>query len=84
MYAFIHLLSKPFIVSPLRSHAAREWLEDLTFEAETVNYVRAATLLFVDGVSEITSYALNGEKQSVALTKTQFPVLGEVTINVDG
>nr|DAZ02147.1 MAG TPA: hypothetical protein [Caudoviricetes sp.] len=24
MYAFIHLLSKPFIVSPLRSHAARK------------------------------------------------------------
>ncbi|MFQ7067435.1 MAG: baseplate J/gp47 family protein [Christensenellaceae bacterium] len=71
-------------VKALIEDAAREWLEDLTFEAETVNYVRAATLLFVDGVSEITSYALNGEKQSVALTKTQFPVLGEVTINVDG
>lgn len=68
-------------VKALIEEAMQDWLETLTFNTNSVNYVKAATLLFVDGVSEVVSYEINGGTSSIALGDTQFPVLGTVTVN---
>lgn len=58
--------------------ALEEYLDGLT---GVVSYFRASDLLFAcSGVNDVTSFQLNGDEQSIALTDTQIATVGSITI----
>lgn len=61
--------------------ALGEYLAALGLSAGAVSYLRVADILFVDGVTDISAYTLNGGSASIALGSTEFAQLGTVTVN---
>lgn len=60
------------------TQAFGEYLETVT---NTVSYFRVSDLLYAcSGVEDVISYTLNGGTESVTITDTDYPVVGEVTI----
>ena len=55
-----------------------------SFATSAVSYLRIADLLFVPGVDDVADYTLNGGRQSIPLSNSQFAQLGEVTALVAG
>lgn len=61
--------------------ALGEYVAGISFRDDVVSYLRIADLLFVEGVSDVSAYTLNGGTTTLELEATQFPVLGTVTVN---
>lgn len=61
--------------------ALGDYLAALGLSAGAVSYLRVADILFVDGVTDISAYTLNGDSASIALGSTEFAQLGTVTVN---
>ena len=60
------------------TQAFAEYLETVT---NIVSYFRVSDLLYAcSGVEDVISYTLNGDTESVTITDTDYPVVGEVNI----
>ncbi len=60
------------------------FLLNQAFATGIISYARIAEILFVDGVSDILSYTINGGTDSIPLANTQFGRTGEVNLHVMG
>ena len=63
------------------AQALEAYIESISFVENRVSYLKIADLLFVEGVLDVVSYTINGSDDSITLEETQFPQLGEVTVN---
>lgn len=61
--------------------ALKEYIEGISFVENRVSYLKIADLLFVPGVADVAEYTMNGGEESISLTETQFPQLGEVSVS---
>ena len=60
------------------TQAFAEYLDTVT---NIVSYFRVSDLLYAcSGVEDVISYTLNGDTESVTISDTDYPVVGEVTI----
>lgn len=63
------------------TEALKSYIAGLGLEAAQVSYLRIADLLFVDGVTDVTAYTLNGGTSAISLSETEFAQMGTVTVN---